>query len=136
TDKRAWITPNVAGITAINATAPITESGTTTKTIGINAATTSTAGSMSGADKTKLDGVATGATANSTDADLLNRTNHTGTQAISTVTDLQTTLDDKADLVAGKVPAAQLPSYVDDVLMYDDLASFPVTGEDGKLYVT
>lgn len=36
---------------------------------------------------------------------------------------------------AGKVPAAQLPSYVDDVLEYADLAAFPVTGEAGKIYV-
>ena len=36
---------------------------------------------------------------------------------------------------AGKVPAAQLPSYVDDVLEYADLASFPVTGETGKIYI-
>jgi len=65
-------------------------------------ATTSVAGFMSGADKTKLDGVATGATANSADATLLARANHTGVQAISTVTDLQTTLDDKQDeLVSG-----------------------------------
>jgi hypothetical protein len=35
----------------------------------------------------------------------------------------------------GKVPAAQLPSYVDDVLEYADLASFPVSGETGKIYV-
>ena len=35
----------------------------------------------------------------------------------------------------GKVPAAQLPSYVDDVLEYANLASFPVTGETGKIYV-
>lgn len=41
----------------------------------------------------------------------------------------------KADLVAGKVPASQLPSYVDDVLEYPDLGSFPVTGETGKIYV-
>jgi hypothetical protein len=39
--------------------------------------------------------VADGATANSTDATLLNRANHTGTQAISTVTGLQTALDGK-----------------------------------------
>lgn len=37
---------------------------------------------------------------------------------------------------AGKVPAAQLPSYVDDVLEYANLASFPATGETGKIYVT
>ena len=36
---------------------------------------------------------------------------------------------------AGKVPAAQLPSYVDDVLEYANLAGFPVTGEPGKIYV-
>ena len=35
----------------------------------------------------------------------------------------------------GKVPSSQLPSYVDDVLEYEDLAHFPVTGETGKIYV-
>ena len=35
----------------------------------------------------------------------------------------------------GKVPAAQLPSYVDDVLEFDKKASFPATGEAGKIYV-
>lgn len=36
---------------------------------------------------------------------------------------------------SGLVPAAQLPSYVDDVLEFADLASFPGTGETGKIYV-
>lgn len=35
----------------------------------------------------------------------------------------------------GLVPSAQLPSYVDDVLEYDKLASFPAAGEAGKIYV-
>lgn len=35
----------------------------------------------------------------------------------------------------GFVPASQLPSYVDDVLEFADLASFPVTGESGKVYI-
>lgn len=35
----------------------------------------------------------------------------------------------------GKVPTDQLPSYVDDVLEYDDLQAFPETGEDGKIYI-
>jgi len=35
----------------------------------------------------------------------------------------------------GKVAAAYLPSYVDDVLEYANLAGFPVTGETGKIYV-
>lgn len=46
--------------------------------------------------KTKLDGIAAGATANSTDAQLRDRTTHTGAQAISTITGLQTALDGKA----------------------------------------
>ena len=44
-------------------------------------------------------------------------------------------LANKADLVAGKVPASQLPAYVDDVEEYANVAAFPVTGESGKIYV-
>lgn len=40
-----------------------------------------------------------------------------------------------ASLIDGKVPASQLPSYVDDVLEYANLAAFPGTGESGKIYV-
>lgn len=35
----------------------------------------------------------------------------------------------------GKVPSAQLPSYVDDVQEYDSVSSFPATGETGTIYV-
>lgn len=42
----------------------------------------------------------------------------------------------KADLVAGKVPSSQLPSFVDDVLEVADFASLPVSGESGKVYIT
>ena len=35
----------------------------------------------------------------------------------------------------GRVPSAQLPSYVDDVIEYEDLAHFPATGETGKIYI-
>lgn len=35
----------------------------------------------------------------------------------------------------GKVPATQLPSYVDDILEYTNLASFPATGATGVIYV-
>ena len=41
----------------------------------------------------------------------------------------------KADLVDGKVPASQLPSYVDDVLEFSNLSSFPAIGESGKIYI-
>lgn len=36
---------------------------------------------------------------------------------------------------SGKVPASQLPSYVDDVLEYASASDFPATGEAGKIYV-
>lgn len=36
----------------------------------------------------------------------------------------------------GKVPAAQLPSYVDDVLEFSTKAQFPQIGETGKIYVS
>ena len=80
--------PAAAGVTSVTGTAPIVSSGGTTPAISINAATTSAAGSMSSADKTKLDGIATAATANSSDATLLARANHTGTQAAGTITGL------------------------------------------------
>lgn len=35
----------------------------------------------------------------------------------------------------GKVPASQLPSFVDDVIEVDDISSAPATGEEGKIYV-
>lgn len=35
----------------------------------------------------------------------------------------------------GKVPASQLPAFVDDVLEYANLAAFPATGTAGIIYV-
>lgn len=42
----------------------------------------------------------------------------------------------KADLVDGRIPSGQLPSYVDDVLEYANLAALPEEGEGNKIYVT
>lgn len=94
-------------------------------------ATTSANGLMSSADKTKLNGIATGATANDTDANLKNRANHTGEQAIGTVTGLSTALSNKLETSArgavngvaslgadGKVPVAQLPESLGGGLNY------------------
>lgn len=36
---------------------------------------------------------------------------------------------------SGQVPSTQLPSYVDDVLEYLNVAAFPATGVAGKIYV-
>ena len=42
---------------------------------------------------------------------------------------------DASKITSGVLDAARLPSYVDDVLEYTNLAAFPVTGETGKIYV-
>lgn len=63
-------------------------------------AETASAKIMTAAERTKLAGIATGATANATDAALRDRATHTGVQAISTVADLQDALDAKASVVA------------------------------------
>lgn len=53
------------------------------------------------AEKNKLAGVATGATANATDAALRSRSTHSGTQEIATVAGLQAALDGKLPLAGG-----------------------------------
>jgi Chaperone of endosialidase/Lower baseplate protein N-terminal domain len=55
---------------------------------------------------------------------------------LSDQTDLQSALDLKANLVDGKVPASELPSYVDDIIEVANYAALPTTGETGKIYVT
>ena len=40
-----------------------------------------------------------------------------------------------ASKITGTIPQSILPSYVDDVLEYENLAAFPKTGESGKIYV-
>lgn len=47
---------------------------------------------LTAAERTKLSGIATGATANSTDSQLRDRTTHTGTQTSSTISDFATTV--------------------------------------------
>ena len=61
-----------------------------------------------------------------------NQYNERLTDVIATIADA---VLDKSDLVNGKVPASQLPSYVDDVLEYANFASFPAEGETGKIYI-
>ena len=77
-----------------------------------------------------------------------------GTYTIATATDLNdyvTTTDANTNYLAttlkganngvaeldgtGKVPSSQLPSYVDDVLEYANLAAFPVTGTTATIYL-
>jgi len=62
-------------VDTVTGQAPITVGGTATNpVVGITAATTGAAGSMSGADKAKLDGIATGATKSDLDYTAASRT--------------------------------------------------------------
>jgi cell pole-organizing protein PopZ len=83
-----------------------------TLTLAGTPATTSDPGLMSAADKSKLDGVATGATANSTDASLRDRSTHTGTQAAATISDLSEAVDDRVNALV--VAGAGLAKTYDD----------------------
>lgn len=100
---------------------------------------TGTAKIMTAAERTKLAGIATGATANATDAQLRDRATHTGTQAIATVTGLQSALDaqtaaltTKADALAvdDAATGARVPLIAagDDVVLYLD----PAGALDGR----
>lgn len=84
----------------ITGLAAIAESGSWADLVSIPAPIANTTASFTTALQTKLDGIAVGATANQTDAFLLSRANHTGTQAISTVSGLQAALDAKAALAS------------------------------------
>jgi hypothetical protein len=80
-----------------------------------HAALTGAGAHLSAADKTKLDGIAAGATANATDAQLRDRSTHTGAQAIGTVTGLQAALD-------GKAAAADLATHAADTTAIHGIA--------------
>ena len=67
----------------------------------------------SATEKTKLAGIATGATANSPDATLLNRANHTGTQTTGTISDFNTAADTRAD---ARIAAASINALADVVV--------------------
>lgn len=64
-------------------------------------------------EKSKLAGISPGATANSSDATLLNRANHTGTQTSSTISDFQESVE---DIIGTKVVAGS-----NVTITYDDV---------------
>lgn len=98
--------------------------------VTLPSATTSVAGLQSAADKTKLNGIATGATANSSDAQLRDRATHTGSQTASTISDFNTAADARITLQKGaangiaplgsdsKVSTTYLPDAVLGALSY------------------
>lgn len=42
---------------------------------------------------------------------------------------------DASKITTGTISADRLPSYVDDVLEFGSISSFPITGEIGKIYI-
>ncbi len=84
------------------------------------------------ADITKLAGVEDNATANSTDATLLNRANHTGTQTASTISDFESTVSANAD-VSANTAKVSFPEAPNDGKQYarKDLGWEEVTGGGG-----
>lgn len=85
--------------------------------------TTSVNGLMLATDKVKLDGVSEGATANNTDANLLNRANHTGTQAFTTISGVATAAQipnlaaSKVNALTGLVAGTNEPIAAGDTLL-------------------
>jgi hypothetical protein len=100
---------------------------------GVSVVTTSVNGLMANSDKIKLDGVSAGATVNSTDATLLNRSNHTGTQAIASVSGLQTALDSKAGTAVATTTVNGLFEYTDKIKLNSITAGATVNSSDATL---
>lgn len=128
-------------------------------------ATTSTAGLLSSADKTKLNNLGTAAyrdiptSGNASTSEVVlgtdtrltdsrnaadvyswakaeNKPTYTASEVGAIATTAKGANNGVAELDStGKVPSSQLPSYVDDVLEYDSLSDFPLTGETGKIYI-
>ena len=79
-------------------TTSLTIESSTGNDVVLTAGTASVAGLISAAMVSKLNAIAAGATANSSDAYLLNRANHTGTQLAATISDFSTQV---GSIVAG-----------------------------------
>lgn len=108
--------------------AAITGIPTTSAGYGIAEATAGAAGSMSSADKTKLDGIASGATANASNAELRDRSTHTGTQAAATISDFASAVAATASVTA---LAARLNPIVLTQAAYDALDP----PDEGAIYI-
>lgn len=100
---------------------------------------------MTSSERTKLSGIESGAQVNKLEVIKVNGearpiVNKEVEITIDYGSYIPTTEKGSANGVAtlgsdGKVPSSQLPSYVDDVLEFNNKSSFPSTGEAGKIYV-
>jgi hypothetical protein len=100
----------------------------------------------SSTEKTKLAGIATGATANDTDANLKARANHTGTQVASTISDFSSAADARisaaagvsiATLTGGLIPTSQIPASAFTTVQTaaSQAAMLALTTEEGDVVV-
>lgn len=117
---RDFVTEPLDLATEATGTLPIEHipTGTTADTVATGSHTHETAtatqsGFMSNDDKSKLDAIAAGATANDTDANLKNRANHTGTQPFSTISGTATPEQipelDAAKIASGTLAIERIP---------------------------
>ena len=85
-------------------------------------------------EKTKLSGIESGAQVNTV-------TSVAGKTGVVTLVKGDVGLgnvdntSDASKITSGTIDSARLPSFVDDVLEFANLAGFPTTGETGKIYV-
>jgi hypothetical protein len=100
-----WVKLGSGTVTGVTGTAPIVSSGGATPALSISAATTSAAGSMSSADKTKLDGIASGAQVNVA-TNLSQGTRTTTTVLLDSSTGTSATLDIATTSLAGVMSSA------------------------------
>jgi hypothetical protein len=128
----AWVI--AATVARTGAFADLTGKPNTAAGYGIPAATSAADGYATSVQIAKLDGIATGATANDTDANLKNRANHTGTQPSSTISDFDTAVDARIENVVGAAPSAlDTLAEIADALNDDpDFAATMTTALAGK----
>jgi len=130
-------------ISALNAVSNINTGDETTATIKTKLGITTLSGANTG-DQTTVSGNAGTATKLQTSR-TINGVAFDGTQnitinAVDATSRVASSLMGAANGVAtldanGIILTTQLPSYIDDVLEYTNLAAFPATGETGKIYV-
>lgn len=132
-----WGAAPSSGVSSVSGTSPIVSSGGSTPAISITAATTSAAGSMSAADKTKLDGIASGAEVNvnadwnasSGDAQILNKPTIPSTAADVGAVPTSRTISSGTGLTGGGDLSANRTLAVS----YGTTAGTACEGNDGRI---
>ena len=108
------------------------------------AASTSTNGLMTSADKSKLDGIAAGAQVNSItgikgDSESTYRTGNVNITPANIGAIPSSSIGANSGVAplnaSGLIDSTYLPAYVDDVLEFNGTAAFPTTGTAGIIYV-